>query len=113
VRLDLFYEQNPIWSCCVHGPTSTRRDTESRRTSLVIEVADSSLEYDRDVKARVYAAAEIPEYWLADLEANVVWRYTSPERGMYRDVEPLRRGHSIAPRLLPSCEIAVDALLPE
>jgi Uma2 family endonuclease len=79
----------------------------------VIEVADSSLEYDRDVKARVYAAAEIPEYWLADLEANVVWRYTSPERGMYRDVEPLRRGHSIAPRLLPSCEIAVDALLQE
>jgi Uma2 family endonuclease len=79
----------------------------------VIEIADSSLEYDRDVKACVYAAAGILEYWLADLNANVVWRYLSLERGAYRKVEPYRRGQTIAPHLLPSCVVAVDVLLTE
>jgi Uma2 family endonuclease len=80
---------------------------------LIIEIADSSIEYDRDVKTRVYAAAGITEYWLADLNANVVWRYSSPERGSYRSIEPCHRGQTIAPRLLPSCAIAVDVLLTE
>ena len=37
---------------------------------LLIEVADSTLAYDRDVKAQLYALAGIPEYWLFDLESR-------------------------------------------
>jgi Uma2 family endonuclease len=80
---------------------------------LIIEIADSSLDYDRDVKAPMFAMAGIPEYWLADLNANVVWRYWSPERGAYQRVEEYRRGQSIAPLQLPACAIAVDVLLTE
>jgi Uma2 family endonuclease len=57
--------------------------------------------------------AGIAEYWLADLNAHVVWRYSGPEQGVYRAVEEFRRGQSLAPRLLPSCPIVVDALLTE
>ena len=74
---------------------------------------ESSIDYDRDVKAPVYAAAGIAEYWLADLNANVVWRYSSPERGAYQKVEEYRRGQSLAPLLLSSCVIAADVLLTE
>ena len=51
--------------------------------------------------------------WLADLTANAVWRYSSPERGTYRSVEPCRRGQSIARERLPACTITVDVLLTE
>jgi Uma2 family endonuclease len=78
---------------------------------LVIEIADSSLEYDQDVKARVYAASRVPEYWLADLRAGVVWRHSLPEQAGYQRIEPRRRGESMSPLLLPSCAIDVDALL--
>lgn len=76
-------------------------------------VADLRLEYDGDVKAPIYATAGIPEFWLADLNANILWRYSSPERGAYSRAEEYRRDESIAPLLLPNCVIAVDALLTE
>ena len=80
---------------------------------LVIEIADSSIEYDRDVKARLYAAAGIPEFWLADLTQNLVSRYASPAGGAYQSLQHHRRGESIAPQLLPSCIVEVDVLLTE
>src|SRR5215472_12642971 len=43
---------------------------------IIIEVADSSLAYDRDVKFPRYAAAGIPEAWLVDLNANVIERHS-------------------------------------
>ena len=49
----------------------------------------------------------------ADLDNNLVWRYSSPERGAFKSVEQHRRGESLSPRLLPPCVIAVDALLVE
>jgi Uma2 family endonuclease len=114
VRLDLYFEPEP--DLVLLRPRADFYATRHRGPDdvlLVIEIADSSLEYDRDVKACVYAAAGILEYWLADLNANVVWRYLSLERGAYRKVEPYRRGQTIAPHLLPSCVVAVDVLLTE
>src|SRR5262249_35603136 len=89
------------------------RRPDSADVLVVIEVADSSLEYDRDVNAPIYAKAGIPEYWLVDLDAKVLTRHLAPERGMFQRVEQLRRGQSIAPQLLPACVIAVDAFFPE
>lgn len=45
---------------------------------LVIEVADSSLGRDREIKGRIYARAEIATYWLVDLTARRVEVYTRP-----------------------------------
>jgi Uma2 family endonuclease len=112
VRLDLFYEPEP--DLVLLRPRADFYSTRSRGPQdvlLVIEVADSSLEYDRDVKGPAYATAAIPEYWLVDLNGNVLWGYSSPEAGAYRTVEPFRRGQSIAPQLLPWCHILADVLL--
>ena len=77
---------------------------------LVVEVADSSLRYDRDVKASLYARAAIDEYWLVDPAATTVTCYASPETGTYREVVVRGRGESIAPTALPDCTIRVDDL---
>ena len=80
---------------------------------LVVEIADSSLRYDRDVKARLYAEWGVAEYWLVDLKANVLWVYSSPDGGTYQRVERRDRGQSIAPQRLPACVVPVDAFMIE
>jgi Uma2 family endonuclease len=45
---------------------------------LIVEVADSSLEYDRRIKKRLYAENSIPTYWIVNLVDNQVEVYTDP-----------------------------------
>ncbi|RUT06018.1 hypothetical protein DSM106972_032240 [Dulcicalothrix desertica PCC 7102] len=45
---------------------------------LVVEIADSSLDYDRDVKMPLYAEAGIPYYWIFNLVANQLEAYSEP-----------------------------------
>ena len=112
VRLDLYHEPQP--DLVLFRP---RADFYASRHAgpddilLIIEIADSSIEYDRDVKARIYAESGVPEYWLADLNANLVSRYFSPERGAFRSLEKYRRGQSLAPQLLTACVVAADVFL--
>ena len=53
---------------------------------LVVEVADGTLQEDREVKAPLYARAAVMEYWLVNLEANVVEVHRTPHEGRYSDV---------------------------
>ena len=62
----------------------SRRDYAARHPSagevgLVIEVAESSLELDRGVKQRIYAAAGVPVYWLVSLQARNVEVFSQPQ----------------------------------
>lgn len=47
--------------------------------AVVIEVADSSLDYDRTVKQRIYATAAIPANWIVNLQDNVIEVYERPD----------------------------------
>ena len=53
---------------------------------LIIEVADSTLAYDRSTKLRFYADAGIPEYWVVDCVAEAVEVHREPGPDGYRDV---------------------------
>lgn len=78
---------------------------------LVIEVADFSVEYDRDVKIPLYARAGIPEAWLVDLIQRVVVIYRAPSESGYDDVRILHPGDSLSPQAFQDFELAVDAIL--
>ena len=78
---------------------------------LVIEVADSSLAYDRDVKLPMYAAAGIPEVWLVDLEGERILLFRSPRPDGYAEVITASRGNSIAPLELPRSVMDVGEIL--
>lgn len=80
---------------------------------LIVEIADSSIDYDRSVKARIYAEYGIREYWLADLTHNALTCYSEPRGGTYQNVQQYERGQTLVPALLPECPIAVDVFLPE
>ncbi len=78
---------------------------------LIIEVADSSLNYDREVKAHIYGRAGIPETWVLNLPGDCIERFTEPRPEGYAQHTVLRRGDKVAPVSLPDVELAVEDLL--
>jgi Uma2 family endonuclease len=78
---------------------------------LVIEVADTSLAYDREVKLPLYAAAGIAEAWLVDLTGDRIEIRRGPGPDGYREVRLATRGETITPINLPGVDINVDDVL--
>jgi Uma2 family endonuclease len=76
---------------------------------LIIEVADSSLDYDHD-KLRLYASAGMAEVWIVDLLDECIEVYRAP-RDTYGDVRVARRGESLACLAFPDVSLAVDDVL--
>ena len=62
------------------------REAHAEDTLLIIEVAQTSLAYDRSIKLRLYAGAGIPEYWVVDCAAESVEVYRVPHADGYNDV---------------------------
>ena len=60
-------------------------------TYLVVEVASSSLEYDRRVKIPLYAKAGIPEYWIINVDKKQIEQYTKPKGGEYLEKKIIRK----------------------
>jgi Uma2 family endonuclease len=78
---------------------------------LVIEVSDSSLAFDRGPKARLYAAGGVAEYWVVDVNGEVVDVCTEPSADGYRSVSTVGRGATLAPICLPGVSLTVDEIL--
>ena len=113
------------WSDPVPGLavlTGSVRDyaaTQPTTAVLVVEVSDTSLAIDTGVKAHLYAAAGIADYWVADLNnrALIVHRDpqpdpASPSGASYRAVTTLGPGQGIAPLAAPQATVHVADLLP-
>jgi Uma2 family endonuclease len=81
----------------------------ARDIFLIIEIAESSFEYDFKVKARMYAESGVPEYWIADLDAGRVTCFTDLRQN--RSVREFHPGESMAPALMPEVVVAADAFL--
>jgi hypothetical protein len=87
-----------------------RESATTTDVQLVIEVADTSLQYDRTVKLRLYARAGIPEYWIVDVNTETVEVYRSPAGERYANRQVFSHGESVAPLTFPDAGIAVDAI---
>ena len=87
------------------------RTPEPEDILLVIEVAGSSLPYDRDTKISLYAEAGIPESWLVDLNSDTLHVYRRPSPEGYKDVRAYRRGESVAPEAFPDVLFTLDEML--
>jgi Uma2 family endonuclease len=103
----------------VIGTIDDYRDRHPTTALLILEVADSSLAFDRANKARVYARAGIADYWLVNLVDNVleVRRFPAPspdaaDQWGYAVVEQYRATDGVAPLERPERPIAVADLLP-
>jgi Uma2 family endonuclease len=72
---------------------------------LVVEVADTSLAYDRSTKLRLYAQAGIPEYWVVDCAAETVEVHRGPGPEGYHDVNLVAGAATLALQAFPDVEL--------
>jgi Uma2 family endonuclease len=78
---------------------------------LIIEVADTSVEYDRGVKLPLYAGAGVPEVWIANLPEDSVEAYSEPANGVYQKVRIVRRGESLSSESVPNLVLNAGEVL--
>lgn len=78
---------------------------------LLVEVSESSLAFDRGYKARLYAEGGISEYWVVDVNGEVVHRCTQPSADGYGSVESFRRSAALTPSGLAGTILTVDEIL--
>ena len=80
---------------------------------LIVEISDSTLNYDVDVKTPLYAAAGVPELWIMNLREDAIDSHSDPSPDGYRVTRRYRIGDTIAPLAFPDVEIEVSRLIPE
>ena len=78
---------------------------------LIIEVADSSLDYDRHVKAPLYAAAGIPEMWLFDVNKKIIEGYSQPSPNGYKLLRRYDEGDNLSILAFPDVTFNWNELL--
>lgn len=103
----------------VPGAIRDYRDDHPSRPTLLVEVADTSLTFDREHKGSLYARAHLPEYWIVNLVGRVleVHRDIGPDAGApygwaYRVVLTLGPEEHVTPLAAPSARILVADFLP-
>jgi Uma2 family endonuclease len=82
------------------------RHPESADTLLIVEVSDSSLRFDRDVKVPLYSRHQVPEVWLLDLAHDRLHFFRAPRDGAYTDVSFTDEPRVVVLSALP--EVTVD-----
>jgi len=80
---------------------------------LLIEVPDTTLNYDRNVKLPLYARAGIAESWIVDLPNEAIERHNDRSEEGYRRMERVGRGRSLSSEALPNLTLRADAVLGE
>jgi Uma2 family endonuclease len=103
----------------VSGRPGDYRESHPDRPALAIEVAESSLAFDREQKGSLYARAGIRDYWIVNVVDGVLEVYRDPEPDAsavygwrYRSIMVLARSAVVVPLEFPSSRIAVADLLP-
>jgi Uma2 family endonuclease len=78
---------------------------------LLMEVADTTLKYDQNVKLPIYARNGIREVWILDLQKDVIYIYREPEGGSYTVRETRPPSESVSPQAFPGFAISAAELL--
>lgn len=78
---------------------------------LVVEVADTSAEYDRETKLPLYGRHGVEEAWLIDLSAGRVEVHRSPRPEGFTSIQLRLSGDQVSPQAFPGFSLDVDAIL--
>lgn len=94
------------------SPLGDYWDEHPSRAYLVVEVAKSSLRYDRGEKAFLYGISQVDEYWIVDHVHGLVEVRRDRQDGAWKTITTHRRGDTLAPLAFPDVTIDVADILP-
>ncbi|MCO6416982.1 Uma2 family endonuclease [Siccirubricoccus sp. KC 17139] len=112
LRLSEFSEPEP--DLLLLKPRADRYRSEHPTAAdvlLLIEVANTSLRYDRDVKLPLYAKHGVPEVWIVNLTEGLIEVYRDPKDEAWLTTRRVMPGETVEPAALPGLRLAVDAVL--
>jgi Uma2 family endonuclease len=112
VRLDDYSEPEPDVAV-VHPDPSFYEDHHPTPAEvyLLIEVSDTTLKFDRETKAPVYARSGIEEYWVLDVQERRLHVYREPSANGYQSETILAEELTVSPLAFPECVIRVKDML--
>lgn len=96
-----------VW---VRAKSYRRKRPQPADVLLVIEVAKSSLRFDRGRKAQLYAKAGIADYWIVNVSARTVEVLRDPTPDGYQSTTIIRRGQKVSPLAQPQAALDVKSL---
>lgn len=111
LRLGNFDEPEPDVVLADLTKYDGKRHPRPSETIFVVEVADTSLKYDRDTKLPLYAEAGIREVWIVNLERDVVEVHHEPNVGIYQRTDVYEPGSILSSSVLPDLKLAVSEIL--
>ena len=79
---------------------------------LLIEVADSTVDFDRNQKLQLYARAGITEVWIVNLQDRRVETYSEPEGDQYGNIRHYGPGESVSPVSFPDIALEAERIVP-
>lgn len=110
VRLSDYHEPEPDLALSDLTKYDGKRHPRPAEVLLIVEVSDSTLDYDRNRKMPIYAEAEIPEVWLVNLQNQTVEIHTQPREATYSLIRVLRRGDCLRSETVPNLSLEVDKI---
>ncbi|GAB4361238.1 MAG: Uma2 family endonuclease [Methylohalobius crimeensis] len=113
IRLDRYSEPQPDFALLRYRPDHYKQSLPTAAdVLLVVEIADSTVRYDREIKGALYGRHHIPEYWLINVPERCVEIYQEADEGGhgYRNQRTIREG-LLVPESFPDITIDVGDLL--
>jgi Uma2 family endonuclease len=112
LRLDDHSEPEPDFMLLKPSPDDyTSRHPKPDEVFLLVEVADASLDYDRDEKIPAYGHAGVAEVWIVNLRDQSLEIYREPHFTGYGSKTVLRAGDQVSPQAFPDAVVDVGELL--
>jgi Uma2 family endonuclease len=94
----------------VHSAAIKTPDVRGADALLVVEIADTSLTYDLQTKAQLYASHGVREYWVIDAATLVTTIHARPSGAAYATIMEIAPGGLIAPGLAPALAVSLATL---
>jgi Uma2 family endonuclease len=94
----------------VHPAALKTPDVRGGDALLVVEVADTSLRYDLNTKAPIYAEHGVPEYWVINAATLVTLVHKAPFGTAYASVQEIVPSATLTPALVPAFAVSIGAL---
>ena len=111
LRLNDFDEPEPDVVLADLTKYDGKRHPRPEETILVVEVADTSLRFDRQKKIPLYAEAGISEVWIVNLLNDLIEVHQDPSEGIYQATKIFRPGEVVMSNALPDLSLSVDDVL--
>jgi Uma2 family endonuclease len=113
VELEKYSAPQPDICLVARSAMRSRSHPAPSEVYLMVEVSDTSLEYDRGPKMIAYASWGIREFWILNLQDDVLEIYRHPEGGAYREEIVVKADGQAAPQAFPDVLIKLAEIIPE